>query len=628
MTDLTRVRRALWHLRTSGMTGLREHNRRRKLQQRSRRASGVHVAPDGTVSFDPWPVDRRPPRRPGLRVAVILDEFSSSALGYEWTQVPITPQNWRRLLEVEPVDLLFVESAWAGNGGAWRYQLTGTSGVKPAVRDLLAWCRENGVRSVFWNKEDPVHHEDFLEAAALFDHVFTTDATMLSSYRDALGNNRVGVLPFAAQPAIHNPVRPDHSHAARDVAFGGMYFTHRHEERRRQMDMLLGAAAAVSPRMEHGLEIFSRELGGDERYQFPPPLDSHVVGSLDYSQMLTAYRSYKVFLNVNTVVGSPTMCARRIYEISACGTPVVSTPSPAIDAVFPADEVVQVGTAGRAEFTIRALVNSPELRDRMVHRAQRRIWAEHTYAHRVDHVLGHVGLGDHAVTRAVPQVTALVSSIRPAQLDHVLETVGSQRGVDVQLAYLAHGWDPDEADLRARTREHGIDQVAILRADRSVPLGECLNRLVATADGTLVAKLDDDDLYGPYYLLDQVNALTYSAADVVGKQAHYVHLTGSDLTALRFGHREHRYTDFVMGPTIVTTAELARRVPFAELPRGEDTGFLKAVGDAGGRIYAADRFGFAQVRGGTEHTWAASDAEILASSEVQASGPPVPHIFV
>ena len=48
------------------------------------------------------------------------------------------------------------------------------------------------------------------------------------------------------------------------------------------------------------------------------------MGELPYDQMLAAYKMYKVFLNVNSVIDSPTMCARRVFELSACSTPVVS----------------------------------------------------------------------------------------------------------------------------------------------------------------------------------------------------------------------------------------------------------------------------------------------------------------
>ncbi|WP_210425929.1 glycosyltransferase family protein, partial [Salmonella enterica] len=119
--------------------------------------------------------------------------------------------------------------------------------------------------------------------------------------------------------------------------------------------------------MAHGLEIFSRFLGDDERYQFPGTLADRVVGSLPYRNLLTAYKHYKVFLNVNSVTDSPSMCARRIFEISAAGTPVVSTPSAATKAFFPVTEVAQPETVEDAEWTLRALVRSPELRNHTVH---------------------------------------------------------------------------------------------------------------------------------------------------------------------------------------------------------------------------------------------------------------------
>lgn len=619
--QLDHWRRGLWHLRHGGVSGLRRWRARQ--WPAGSATGGVRATRHGDrLTFPEWPMPPTPLRRTGLRVAVVLDEFSLLALGYEWHQVPVTPTDWRERLTAEPVDLLFVESAWHGNAGTWRYHLAGDSAPRPALAELVAWCRDHGIPAVFWNKEDPAHYADFLDTARLFDHVLTTDAHRVAAYRADLGHDRVGVLPFAAQPALHHPVRHGAGHQERDVAFAGMYFAHRHPERRAQLDLLLAAADRASARMDIGLEIFSRQLGGDKRYQFPEPYATRVVGSLPYPRMLTAYRAYKVFLNVNTVVGSPTMCARRIFEITASGTPVVSTPSPAIDAVFAPDEVAQVAEPAEAEATLRALVRNPQVRDRMVHRAQRRIWAGHTYAHRVDDVLRAVGLDAHTVTGARPRVSALVSTKRPGQLGHVLATLGAQTGVDVQLVLLAHGFHVNAADLRARAADAGLPDAVVFGAGSDVPLGACLNRLVAAADGDVLAKIDDDDLYGPHYVQDQVAALGYSGADVVGKQAHYMHVAGAGVMLLRYADREHRFTDRVSGPTLVVGRDLARATPFPEVPRGEDTGFLAAVVAAGGRVYSADRFNFVQMRAGegAAHTWAATDTELLASSDVEVVG--------
>ncbi|WP_306903612.1 glycosyltransferase family protein [Arthrobacter pascens] len=567
------------------------------------------------------------PSRPDVRAAVILDDFSALAFGYEWTTMPVHPYTWRNDLAAGAVDLLFVESAWSGNGGLWRGKLAGPSGPSDEFRDLVHWCRERGIPTVFWNKEDPPHYDDFLPAARIFDQVFTSDSGRIAQYKVDLGHERVAVLPFAAQPAIHNPVRPGHGWHKRDVAFAGMYFAHKYPERRAQMDLLLGGALDASVRMGTGLEIFSRQLGGSPEYQFPAPLDSRVVGSLSYLQTLSAYKAYKVFLNVNSVVDSPSMCARRVFEISASGTPVVTAPSKAMQRFFTPEAVPVATTRKEAEHLTRALVSSPELNDRTAHLAQRAIWTNHTYSHRVDTVLQCAA---PALTRVIrqPTVSVLLPTIRPQNLERVFRDLAGQRGVDAELVLLTHGFRISSERLAELSEGSGLRNVVLLEAPREISLGECLNRCAAAAGGEVLTKMDDDDHYGPHYLSDQLYALSYSGADIVGKQAHYMHLQRSNAAILRFAAREHRFTDFVMGPTIMARREVFNDHPFQHVAVGEDTGFLRAAHDAGRSIYSADRFNYFQVRTGDGHTWQIEDVELLASGDLKFYGKLHEHVDI
>ncbi|WP_166969644.1 glycosyltransferase family protein [Brevibacterium atlanticum] len=565
--------------------------------------------------FPALPKPHRTPVFDTLEVGVILDEFSAESFGYEWATRPLSISGWSS--ELDGLDFVFVESAWNGNNGEWKFKLTGPSGPGPEITDLLAECRRRSIPTVFWNKEDPPHFEDFLPLAELCDVVFTSDVRLVPEYRARLGHDRIAALPFAAQPAIHNPSRPARNAGARDIAFAGMYFAHKYPERRAQMDLLLGAADAVSGRMEHGLEIFSRFLGDDERYQFPGALAERVVGSLPYRNLLTAYKHYKVFLNVNSVTDSPSMCARRIFEINAAGTPVVTTPSAATREFFPTDEVPQPETAEDAEWVLRAHVRSPELRDRSVHLAQRRIWAEHTYTHRAMTVMDSLGL-DYA--RPFPtSVSAVVSTNRPDHLGEVLTTHAEQLHQDKELVLVAHGFEVP-ADLRTRATNAGIEHLQIVEVDSSQPLGVCLNRGIEAASGEVIAKMDDDDVYGAHYLGDQLAALRYSNAELVGKQAHYLHIRGRDIVIRRFPEREHRFTDLVMGPTLMTYRSTLLDNPFAERTLGEDTELQQRLIADGARIYSADRFNFVQVRGDHAHTWSVDDDLLLANGDVHAFG--------
>lgn len=616
-SPLHTLRTGLWHLRKGGPTQFLKWRRRKNVPCGAADAQTTdRLTVDNLLKvFPSAPRIGRLPVFDYLTVGTILDEFSAESFGYEWDTVPLDRNGWST--QLDSVDFVFIESAWNGNQGDWKFKLTGTAGPSPEVTDLLAECRRRGIPTVFWNKEDPPHFDDFLPLAKMFDVVFTSDVRLVHKYKERLGHDRIAPLAFAAQPAIHSPVRPAKNFAARDIAFAGMYFTHKFPERRAQMDLLLGAADKVSPRMEQGLEIFSRFLGDDERYQFPGSLADRVVGSLPYRNLLTAYKNYKVFLNVNSVVDSPSMCARRIFEITAAGTPVISTPSEATKRFFPPSELPQPETQEEAELALRSYVRSSELRDRTVHLAQRRIWKEHTYTHRAMSIMDSIGIDYQNPIRQ--SVSVVVSTNRPEHLGRVLETYAAQLLQNRELIVVQHGFE-SSAELRSRASELGIESLTLLEASSSESLGACLNRGIDAASGDVIAKMDDDDIYGEHYLSDQLAALRYSNADLVGKQAHYLHLRNREIVMCRFPEREHRYTDIVMGPTLMGRKELFRRFPFANRTLGEDTDLQHRIVADGARIYSADRFNFVQIRDSHSHTWDVDDELLLANSNVHSFG--------
>jgi len=593
------------------------------------------------VSIPSYTPPELPPKR-AVTAAVILDPFSALAFRYEWDQVPITPENWQQVLPERSPDLLFVESAWQGNDGAWRLHMTRDDRPSAELRALVTWCRQQGIPTVFWNKEDPPNYDRFLETARLFDQVFTVDADRIPLYRKDLGlsedSGRIDLLPFAAQPAIHNPVRRGRGREY-DVAFAGTWFAEKHPDRRRQLEYLL------EPARELGLHIWSRMQKDDKRYRFPRRFRRNIVGSLPYEQMLAAYTSYKVFLNVNSVTESKTMCSRRLFELSAAQTAIVTAPAASVEPFFGADVEV-AHDEDEARTSLGVLLKHDEYRDRLALRAHRRVYDEHLYGHRVDTVLRSVGVvsttlasarcsttrvveqrGTSVVETTGPTISVIVPTIRPRQLDHVLSTIGAQTYRDVQLVLVLHGFAPP-ADLDARAAEAGVTDLVVRRADADLTLGACLNLGVQAADGELVAKVDDDNFYGRHYLTDLVRALDYSGADVAGKWAHLVHLESSGANLLRFAEHEHRFTDLVQGGTLLLGRDLAAELRFSDLPRRVDTTFLDKVRKGGGTVYSADRFNFVSVRRADPalHTWPITEKELLRrSSRLLFYGDPIPH---
>ncbi|WP_158316690.1 glycosyltransferase family protein [Agrococcus pavilionensis] len=553
---------------------------------------------------------------PALRVGVILDEFSAAAFAPEWHQLKLLPNEWMLQLDEVSLDMLFVESAWSGNDGAWRYQLVGPNAPSASLVDLVRACRDRGIPTVFWNKEDPPHFEDFIDTAALFDWVFTSDGDRIPAYRERLKHERVAVLPFAAQPAIHNPAMRRGIVRDMPVAFGGMYFSHKYPERRAQMDFLLPAVADL------GLDIYSRHADGDAKYAFPAPLDQHVRGALPYPKMVDAYKRYKVMLNVNSVVESSTMCARRVFEVSACGGVVVSPPSAAIPNYFAPDEVVVVDDARGARNAARALVRSPEYRDRIALRARRRVWAEHTYGHRVNTICQAVGIAQERPRTQRPGVSVLCSTIRPQLVEGIFATIGRQTEPNVQLVLNLHGIDVSDSSIEDAAKKHGVSNYVVLRMSRSRTLGDCLNAMVEVAAHPVVAKMDDDDFYGSHYLQDLLDSYLVSGADIVGKAATYVHFEGRDQTILTSRATENRASTFVRGATLLLSADIARKLRFGAGNRSEDSELLKRAVARGLSIYASDRFNYCVVRNRdlSTHTWRIDEDELFASGDLVGFG--------
>jgi hypothetical protein len=357
--------------------------------------------------------DRTPPtptpRR--LRVLGVLDTMSAACFGEIIDLVLPDPETAPEIVRSGDFDLVLVESAWKGNAETWQYHVgtyatPGHRGL-PALRELVAAAERRGVPTAFWNKEDPVHFTRFAEAARIFDYVFTTDAHRIATYR-ALNGRAQGVeaLQFAAQPSLHNPL----GGARRSVApvFAGTFYQRRHVDRQDTLRILLEAAAP------YGLIIYDRMYrSGQEGYAFPESVADRVVGSLPYTELVHAYRKHKVFLNANSVTVSPTMFARRVFELLACGTAVVSTPSVGMRKIF-GPLVDAVDSAAEAKEALDRLLSEESYWRQRSRDGIRSVMLHHTYAHRLADVARAIGLPEPVAGPSVSLVCASHDEVRRA----------------------------------------------------------------------------------------------------------------------------------------------------------------------------------------------------------------------
>jgi FkbM family methyltransferase len=323
-----------------------------------------------------------------ITFGLIADQFTTDTLASAVKVLPLSPDNWKQELAEKPIDVLFVESAWKGNNGQWHRKVGHYSDEEFApLEALLAYCREQGIPSLFWNKEDPVHFERFIKAASLCDHVFTTDSWRIIPYLATSGarTKTSSSCPFYASPKIHN-LLPSTRAWQPTAAYGGTYYGARYPERTEYMDKIMSAAAPL------GLTIYDRQHADPASpYKYPSGLGGYVAGGLSYEEMIQAYKAHPVQINVNSVLDSPTMFSRRVVEVAACGVPLISGPALGMNRYLEAAAQV-IHTESEAAQALENLLHHPAYRWRVALRGARAVMRTHTTQHRLTQMLRTAGL--------------------------------------------------------------------------------------------------------------------------------------------------------------------------------------------------------------------------------------------
>ncbi|MEZ2623229.1 glycosyltransferase [Paenalcaligenes hominis] len=438
------------------------------------------------------------------RVACIMDNFTYSSYSPEANFFQLTPEHWKQELEGFKPELLFIESAWRGKDELWGSKVGHNS---QEVQNIVTWCNQQGIPTVFWNKEDPIHFETFLNTAKLFDFVFTTDLDCIHRYKAALGHNNVYFLPFACQPTLTNPVE---TYQRKDAfCFAGAYYV-RYPDRTRDLETFVNELPKFKP-----LEIYDRNYGKDDpNYQFPENYQPYIVGTLPFSEIDKAYKGYRYAINLNSIKQSQTMFARRVYELLGCNTITVSNFSRGVRLLF-GELVLTSDSGGEIVRRLQELESNTEHADKFRLAGLRKILSEHTYQARFDYILSKITGKRHE--RSLPDYTvvSLVNSVQ--ELKKTLDNVVRQHHGPTKLVVVT-GAEIKTADVSVQLGQlpDGIDTACLSLTSLK---GRILKSLVKS--GTWLAAFSPNDYYGPNYLLDMALATRFTDAPIIGKATYY-----------------------------------------------------------------------------------------------------------
>jgi spore maturation protein CgeB len=327
-----------------------------------------------------------------VKVALIADSLTSDALSLEANLYSLTPLNYRFVLKFFKVDFLFVESAWQGHKNKWKFKIASYKDYpqrnNKRLQNVVTYAKKLGIPTVFWNKEDGVHFDRFIDSAKLFDHIFTVDENCIPRYKKALNDKvTVNTLMFAVQHRFHNFTGFNFKEYRAN--FAGSYSYHVHIKRKAWQDMMFGVASSS----ELGIDIYDRNYDRKSiNYRYPRLLNMETKPAVKYADTAQIYKDYLVSLNVNTIENSATMYSRRLVEIIACGGIAITNDSAAVQKYFK-DYCYVVHTSDEMFALCKRLKDGPSALDLARSKAGADYVAEHhTWEHRLNEIRKIIGI--------------------------------------------------------------------------------------------------------------------------------------------------------------------------------------------------------------------------------------------
>lgn len=514
-----------------------------------------------------------------FKIACILDRFSYECLKYEADFYQLGYYNWKEVIDKSNPDLLFIESAWEGHGYQWINRIANMEKYRDdTLIKITDYCRKKDIPTVFWAKEDPTDFHVFSEAAKYFEYVFTTDINCISKHKEILGHNNVFLLPLAAQPQLHNPIDRDKEKIGK-VAFAGSWYE-KFENRKIYIHNLL------RPAKKHGLVIYNRFFySNNDQFAFPDEYKAYIRKGLDYKSIVSEYKKYNIFLNVNSDNTSPTAFSRRVYELLACGVPVISSYNPGIINFFK-DIVFISNSEEDTEKYIARLLNDKELRDRISLLGQREVFNNHTYEQRFKGLLNTLGLEkSEEVQEGVSVITYASSAV---VLDNILENYICQNYSPKELILIV------ESDLINLIKKNPFirkcNNVILLKFPNRYSIGKVFNLAVKNSKYNYISIFDENSYYAPNYLVDIINTLKYTNANITGKNTIYKYLTNTKDVILNDPKQEYKFTKYISNSTFTFKKDIYTKIKFQDNSNDPYGSFLKDCIKNGLKIYSSDRF--------------------------------------
>jgi spore maturation protein CgeB len=226
-------------------------------------------------------------------------------------------------------------------------------------------------RWINWLPQDLRDISQAIVLARPFDHIYGIGTDVAAEMADRLGRT-VDVLAFAADPSVYRPIKTRDQYRANVVFAGGA--TPRRER-------------LLTDLVEFGLALWGP---GWRKTSLRDYCRGEAPSTDEY---LKAYAGATVAVNIHhaLVENDPreASCNQRLFELAALGAAQVVDDRGDMPRYFePGREVAVFRDGAELKARVRELIESPSEAERLGQAARARLLQDHTYMHRMRHLLG------------------------------------------------------------------------------------------------------------------------------------------------------------------------------------------------------------------------------------------------
>ncbi|MFC5449392.1 polysaccharide deacetylase family protein [Paenibacillus aestuarii] len=216
-------------------------------------------------------------------------------------------------------------------------------------------------------------------------------------------------------------------------------------------------------------------------------------------------------------------------------------------------------------------------------------------------------------------ISVICCTMRDEFIDNVFENYLKQRLREKELMIILNQSSMDLKKWREKAAPH--PDISVYQLSENKTLGECLNFGIKLCKHDIIAKMDDDDYYGPNYLANQLRMMNKMNADVVCKRTVYMFFENKKKIGLHLANEDKntfvKRAGGVKGSTLVIKKYAWERINFLHVNIGEDFEFIKRCIWQGYNIYVTDENDYVCLRRWRgNHTWKINNQALIQQSKI------------